>query len=51
MMNARENYLAYLNHEPVDWVPCVGVDMYMLGGQREEWENGPLGQIGFVLHL
>ena len=47
MMNARENYLAYLNHEPVDWVPCVGVDMYMLGGQREEWENGPLGQIGF----
>ncbi len=46
MMNTRENYLAFLNHEPVDWIPVLGVDMYMLGGQAETWENGPVGQEG-----
>lgn len=46
-MNTRENYLAYLNHEPVDWVPVFGVDMYILGGQDEEWENGPIAHEGF----
>lgn len=40
-MTPRENYLAFLNHESVDWIPVFAMDFTILGGQREWWENGP----------
>ncbi len=43
MMNKRENYLALLNHEPVDWIPVLIADWAWVGGQAETWENGPAG--------
>lgn len=42
MMNTRENYLAFLNHEPVDWIPTFAVDFSITGSFRETWENGPV---------
>lgn len=42
MMNKRENYLAYLNHEQVDWIPTFAMDQYIVGSQLEFWENGPV---------
>ena len=49
MMNPRENYLAYLNHEETDYVPNMYLDLAMAGGQLEWWENGPItgGEDGF----
>ena len=42
-MNARENYLALINHEETERVPGLFTDVNMLGGQLEYWENGPAG--------
>lgn len=42
MMDAHDNYMAFLNHEPVDWIPVFGVDNTLFGGQFEYWENGPM---------
>lgn len=42
-MNARENYLALLNHEDTEGVPVVFVDATELGAVNEYWENGPAG--------
>lgn len=41
MMDRRENYLRYINHEPHDHVPC-GADVCMLGGDNELFDSGPL---------
>ena len=40
-MNARENYLALLNHEATEGIPCVFVDATETGAVMETWENGP----------
>ncbi|MGI6215980.1 MAG: uroporphyrinogen decarboxylase family protein [Coriobacteriales bacterium] len=42
MMNAKENYIALLNHENTDYVPFLLTDGIILGGQHEFFENGPL---------
>ena len=49
MMTPRENYEAYQNHEPSDWIPTFAIDFTILGSQREWWENGPIagGYDGF----
>ncbi len=48
-MNARENYLAFLNHESTDFIPNMFSDAVICGGQLETFENGPLegGMDGF----
>ena len=43
MMNARENYLALLNHEPLDYIPNVFAEICIAGGAAETFENGPAG--------
>ena len=50
MKNYRENYLAFLNHEPLDWIPNRALEVASLGGRSETWENGPMdvgGMDGF----
>ena len=49
MMNPRENYLAFLNHEDTDYVPVIFFDAAICGGRAETFENGPLegGEDGF----
>lgn len=42
-MTERENYLALLNHEPVEWVPNVFMAACFCGGADETFENGPAG--------
>jgi hypothetical protein len=48
-MDMRENYLAFLNHEPTEWIPGMFSDVYICGGNHEEFETGPAegGQDGF----
>lgn len=43
MLSPKENYLAVLNHEKPDFVPDVALDVMMVGGAFETFENGPLG--------
>ncbi len=43
MMTAKENYLALLRHEPVDYIPNVFLDVCVCGGAAETFENGPEG--------
>lgn len=42
-MNARENYLALLNHEKLDYIPNVFAEICLCGGEAETFENGPAG--------
>lgn len=42
-MNARENYLALLHHEALEWIPNLFTDVCMCGGDQETFENGPQG--------
>lgn len=42
-MNARENFLAMMNHEKVEWIPNFFTDLYRCGGALETFENGPEG--------
>ncbi len=42
-MNARENYLALLRHEPLDYIPNVFAEVCICGGGAETFENGPAG--------
>lgn len=42
-MNAKENYLAYLNHENVEWIPNPFAEVTFAGGGLETFENGPAG--------
>ncbi len=41
MMDRKENFLRFLNHEPHDHVPCL-LDVCMTGADAETFENGPL---------
>ena len=41
MMNRRENFLRFMNHEPHDHIPCL-LDVCMVGGDNEYFENGPI---------
>lgn len=43
MLSPKENYLAVLNHEKPDFVPDMALDVIMVGGAFETFENGPLG--------
>ena len=49
MLTPRENYLAFINHEEVEWIPTFAIDFTIVGSQREFWENGPItgGYDGF----
>lgn len=42
MMDRKENFLHFVNHEPHDHIPCT-TDVCMVGGNFETFENGPLG--------
>ena len=39
MMDRKENFMRFINHEPHDHVPCT-FDVCMAGGGREFFENG-----------
>ena len=41
MMDRRENFLRFVNHEQHDHVPCL-LDVCMVGNDSETFENGPL---------
>ena len=43
MMNPRKNFLAFLNHEYVDYIPVPFMDVAICGGGAETFENGPAG--------
>jgi|GEM_PF-240712 len=42
MMDRKENFMHFINHEPHDHIPCTA-DFCMVGGNMELFENGPLG--------
>ena len=41
MMNRRENFLRFMNHEPHDHIPTL-LDVCSCGNDSETFENGPL---------
>lgn len=43
MLSPKENYLAVLHHQSADYVPDLALDVAMVGGAMETFENGPLG--------
>ena len=41
MMDRRENFLRFINHESHDHIPCL-LDVCMVGNDSETFENGPM---------
>lgn len=42
MLTPRENYLAMLDHQPTDYLPCWITDVAVCGAEREQFESGPI---------